>query len=238
MGNTVVDRLDLILGEEFMRILQGDRLARAMQPGFADVRLYASYLVQTYHYTWHNPRHQALVVSTKREFPVGYAKYCLSHSREEWGHEQMALNDLRSLDFTDDLARWPQPLPETRKLIDYLYEISATGSPYARLGYTFWAERCYGFINSSLKEMAKKLALGPGSMTFLVEHSTIDETHAREVEETIAEFVKTPEDEAAVREVMLVSLKLTVEMMDAVFDNFLAMKTGELPTPSCMAEIL
>lgn len=222
--NKITDRLDAILTDEFTKVIESNRLAKALSPDFADLRLYALYLIQTYHYTRHNPRHQALVVASDRDLLPGYARYCLRHAQEEWGHEMMAHHDLQKIGFKFDLDLWPKPLSETEALIAYLYKISQSGSPYARLGYTFWAERCYGFINMSLKSMASKLGLDSTAMTFLVAHSSIDEKHALEVEEVVSQFVRTPEDEAAVTEVMLTSLRLTVTMMDAVFDRFSELK--------------
>ncbi len=145
---------------------------------------------------------------------------------EEWGHEQMAYHDLKKIGGCTDISLWPSPLPETQALIDYLYKVSTSSQIYSRLGYTFWAERCYGFINSALKGMATNLSLGDSAMSFLVAHSVIDEKHARDVEAVVSEYVRTAADEAAVQETMITSLRLTNAMMDAVFDKFVAIKNG------------
>lgn len=238
MNTDVVTRLDIVLADEFAKTLGSERLKQALSPGFADLRLYALYLVQTYHYTKHNPRHQALVVTVDRDIPMGYAQYCLRHALEEWGHEQMAHHDLKRIGGCSDVSKWPEPLPETQALIDYLYSISTSGCIYRRLGYTFWAERCYGFINLALKGMATSLSLDNSAMSFLVAHSVIDEKHARDVESVVRDYVVSSDDESAVQDAMVTSLRLTTSMMDAVFDKYVAIKNSRSDSHSVFFESL
>jgi len=112
-------------------------------------------------------------------------------------------------------------------LIAYLYHISEHFSPVARLGYSYWAERSYEFIQPLLSMLSDGLGVPKKAMTFFNEHSEIDAKHAEEVEEAIKRFVKTPEDWDAVTEVMVGSLILTTRMMDQVFDEFCKLKEGK-----------
>src|SRR5690606_30138258 len=113
-------------------------------------------------------------------------------------------------------------------LIGYLYYISEYGLPVARLGYSFWAERSYEFIQPLLSMISEGLGVPKKAMTFFNEHSEIDEKHAEEVEEAINRFVKTEEEWHAVEETMVNSLILTSRMMDEVLEEYIKYKAGKM----------
>ena len=138
----------------------------------------------------------------------------------------MALHDLRSLghDVTaDDL---PEQLEETAVLSSYLYRISQTGNPLARVGYSFWAESAYEHIGPLLLAARAQLELEDKHMTFLVAHARIDAHHAEEVDDVLGRFARTDDDWEAVARVMRTSLRLTVAMLDAVAVEFRAVAEG------------
>lgn len=146
---------------------------------------------------------------------------------EETGHEMMALHDLKNLGFEVSEKTLPKPLMTTETLVAYLYHISEHFSPLARLGYSYWAERSYEFIQPLLAMLSDGIGVPKKAMTFFNEHSEIDAKHAEEVEESIKRFVKTEKDWSAVEEVMVGSLILTTRMMDEVFDQFCNLKEGK-----------
>ncbi|MBS1970541.1 MAG: iron-containing redox enzyme family protein [Bdellovibrionales bacterium] len=216
------------LTQEFMKLGSSPYLAQVMEPGFADKRLYGLYLLETYHYTYHNARNQALVATRPERMDVRYAKFCLKHAEDEMGHELMALHDLKNLGYdVPDEDHLPKPLTATETLIAYLYHVSRNGHPLARLGYSFWAEQSYGYIQPLLEMISGGLGVPNKAMTFFREHSSIDEVHAKQVEETIERFAKTKEDWSAIEECMVNSLILTARMMDQVFEDFMKVKAGE-----------
>lgn len=224
-----ISKLDSRLESEMALLSQSPNLARVMAPGFVDRRLYAMYLVETYHYTRHNSRNQAVVATRAEDLPIRYMKYCLKHAMEEAGHEMMAFHDLKAMGYSSlNVADLPAPLQETDTLIAYLYRVAAQGEPLARLGYSYWAERSYEFIQPLLQMVSGRLEIPKKAMTFFEEHSEIDEKHAKEVAEVIQSFAETPEDWAAIEDTMVQSLKLTTRMMDAVLEEFIRLKeTGE-----------
>lgn len=223
-----LDRLKERLESEFMQLSASPNLEKVMEPGFVDKRLYAIYLVETYHYTRHNARNQAVVATRPETLDPRYMKFCLRHAEEETGHELMAFHDLKNLGYPalaeTDL---PAPLPSTQTLIDSLYRTAREGNPLARLGYSYWAEQSYAYIQPLLGMISQGLGVPDKAMTFFREHSSIDETHARVVKETIERFAKTEDDWNAIEECMVQSLKLTARMLDEVFERFLAIKEGD-----------
>ena len=221
-----LDHLKERLENEFGRLANSPYLAKVLEPGFVDKRLYAIYLTETYHYTRHNSRNQALVATRPDDMDVRYIKFCLRHAEEEAGHEMMALHDLKNLGYAIDEQNLPKPLASTQTLVAYLYYIAEKANPLARLGYSYWAEQSYHFIQPILDMISKGLGVPDKAMTFFREHSSIDEEHAKQVMETISRFAKTEDDWSSIEECMVNSLILTTRMTDEVFEEFMKVKNG------------
>jgi thiaminase len=201
-----------------------------IRAGDFDARFYGIYLIETYHYVMHNPRHQALVGALSKNQPLGYAKFCYEHAEEETGHEMMAYHDLASLGFGPSAISIPPPHPSTEVFIAYLYWVSTHGNPLRRLGYSFWAEDSYGYIAPLIQRVKETLRLDSSQMTFLVSHAAIDEKHSREIEEMIGTFCRTAEDWQAVEEVMSTSLRLQSDMLGQAVRSYQALNDGR-PSP-------
>lgn len=215
------EHLKKVLDKTFAKRQISENTGRLLELDHIDARLYAIYLVETFHYTSHNTKNQALVATRRETIPTHYQQFCLKHALEESGHELMALHDLNTLGHhfkPDDLSA---PLAETQALIAYLYDIAQFGSPYARLGYSFWAEGSYEYIGQSMGMIQQALNLKDSQMTFYKAHAVIDEQHLRDIEDTIERFVKNEQDLKAVEDAMLMSLRLTGLMIDKVVGSYL-----------------
>lgn len=214
------NRLETTMG----KLASSPYLEKVLAPGFATRELYAMYMVETYHYTRHNSRNQALVATRDENLDPRYMKFCLKHAEEETGHELMAFHDLKNMGYTLSLEDLPTPLEETKVLIAYLYHVAQNGNPLARLGYSFWAERVYSYIAPLLQMASGNLGIEKKSMTFFNEHSEIDEEHAKQVDQAIERFAKTAQDWEDIGNCLETSLLLTSKMMDAVFEQFMSFK--------------
>ncbi|HEX3147795.1 MAG TPA: iron-containing redox enzyme family protein [Gemmataceae bacterium] len=201
-------------------------LIHAIQKGEINRALYALYLFQTYHYTLHNSRNQALVGVRSVEENGPYLNYCFSHAADEAGHEQMALHDIKSIGLPDAEQLIPAPLAETEVLIAYLYWVSATGNPFRRLGYSFWAEGAYEFIGPLIDRVRTTLQLRDSQMTFFVAHARIDEEHFAQVRRMLRSNCRTAADWAEAGQVMETSLRLTGRMMSAVHAAYESFRQG------------
>jgi pyrroloquinoline quinone (PQQ) biosynthesis protein C len=205
------------------------RLIKAAQEGRIDRQLYAIYLLETYQYTLHNSRNQALVGVRALDVSIPYLKFCFEHASEETGHEHMALHDLRALGLPREAVVIPPPLPMTEALIAYLYWVSGTGNPLRRLGYSFWAESSYDYIMPLIGGVKDKLGLTPAQMTFFIAHSKIDEDHAEQVRRMVAENCKTERDWRDVEHVLETSLRLMGAMMEDVYAEYERLQKGQSP---------
>ncbi|NMO18463.1 iron-containing redox enzyme family protein [Pyxidicoccus fallax] len=212
--------LDKKLKKSWEDLFARSRLVKTIQEGRIDKRLYAVYLMETYQYTLHNARNQALVGVRALDVGVSYLKFCFEHATEETGHEHMALHDMLSLGLPKEALEIPPPLPATEALIAYLYWVSATGNPLRRLGYSYWAESSYDYIMPLIDKVRETLELKPAQMTFFIAHSKIDEDHAEQVRRMIAQNCKTDQDWHDVERVLETSLRLMGNMMEEVFAEY------------------
>lgn len=224
--DTFFHTLDTRLETLWNDLLAQSRLAIVIREGKITKALYAIYMIETFHYTAHNARNQALVGVRDNSNPV-YTKFCFEHASEEVGHEKMALHDLKSMaKFTDADLSIPRPLPETESLIAYLYWISATGNPLQRLGYSYWAENCYQYINPLIEKLRTTLTLTPSQLTFFIAHSDIDAAHFDEIKNVIRRVCKTQQDLDDIAYAMEVTLALTGNMLDGVHRAYQAFTDG------------
>lgn len=221
------DALDQKLKATWKGLFERSRLIHIIERETIDKRLYALYLLETYQYTLHNSRNQALVGVRSMTENGPYLKFCFEHASEEAGHEQMAMHDILSLGLKGTNFEIPPPLPETEVLIAYLYWISGTGSPLRRLGYSYWAESSYHYITPLISRVQETLKLKPAQMTFFVSHGKIDEAHAMDVRKQIKMNCKTDADWTAIEQVMVTSLLLTGGMMEAVYSEYERLARGE-----------
>lgn len=221
-----IAQLDAALEDSWHELVAPSRFSTRIRSGTFDARLYAIYLIETYHYTLHNSRNQALAGARAFDREPQFLKFCFKHASEEVGHELLALHDLCSLGLERDTLVLPAPLPSTEVLIAYLYWISQTGNSVQRLGYSFWAERCYRFIGPLLQSARSRLRLQDSQMTFLVAHAQIDDAHGREVVETMERHCRDAADWECVARAMHTSLRLTAQVLDDVEAAFTQLASG------------
>ncbi len=221
------DQLRKTRDKEWAQIIGNAKWCTFVHNGDYDRRFYGIYLVETYHYVMHNPKHQALVATRFTEMPANYMKFCYEHAEEEAGHESMAFHDLLNMGITKESFTMPLPLPSTETFIAYLYRVSAVGNTLRRLGYSFWAEDSYQYIQDIMGKVISTLHLNNKHTTFLVSHAAIDEDHAAEIESMIQKYCVTEYDWDAVTEVLITSLKLQSAMLDDIVDEYLLLKSGE-----------
>ncbi|WP_085713078.1 MULTISPECIES: iron-containing redox enzyme family protein [unclassified Pseudomonas] len=226
--NQQLSLLDERIEKSWADILENSRLVKAIREGEVSRVLYAIYMIETFHYTAHNARNQGLVGVRHADNPV-YAKFCFEHAAQEVGHEKMALHDVMSLGLKHDVFDIPSALPETEVLIAYLYWISFTGNPLQRLGYSYWAENAYQFITPLINRLSESLELKPAQLTFFVAHSDIDIEHFNEIKLMLQRTCKRQDDWDAIAIVMETSLRLTGNMLEAVYEQYEAWQNGLAP---------
>lgn len=101
---------------------------------------YQQLMRQVFHHTRENPQLQALATVWFRGPQRIAVKRFLRHATSEIGHDQLALNDLRTLGV--DIAPIPfeNPLPATTALLSFGFFQVYNLNPVGYLGYLFFLE--------------------------------------------------------------------------------------------------
>ena len=219
MQTTYLEKLEGKMGQCWHDILSrplAQEIKKILASG--DKKLYALWLCQVAHLTKHTSAHQALVGTRLDEISHVYMKFCFEHALEEVGHELMAIHDLKKIGSSiETIQDLPPPLNATEQLTAYLYYISERGHPLARLGFSYWAEKCYPFIQSMTVDAQNSMGLADSQMTFFVSHSRIDEKHAEDVERVIQLVCKSEQDLQAVEDGMNTSLQLAMQIFEEIY---------------------
>ena len=84
--------------------------------------------------------------------------------------------------------------------------------PATRLGFTFWAERCYGILAPIFGTARGNLGLDRSQMRFFVAHAVIDEAHGRDVVEILPHVCTDSAAWAATEAGLRTSLTLAMAM--------------------------
>lgn len=216
-------RLDDQVSESWAAVRQGDFWRHVLAYGF-DRELYVLLMTQVYHYTKHNAQNQALAAVNVGSDRVSLLRYCLHHAYEEAGHDGMVLNDLKAIGVEPEEIKSTKPLPETDSFTAYLYRVASTRDATARLGYSYWAENCYGYIKDILDAMRRDIGIGDRQMTFFVAHAEIDVSHFDEVRDIVLSSCTTPELQEGTLDVLRTTLHLQGQMLDAVHRVYTAQR--------------
>lgn len=209
-------KLDEQVADSWVQVSQGAFWQHVLKHGF-DHELYVTLMTQVYHYTRHNAQNQALAAVNVMSDRVNLLRFCLHHAFEEAGHDTMVLNDLKAVGVDAATVKASAPLPETEAFIAYLYRVAATKDATARLGYSYWAENCYGYIKDILDAMRRDLKIDDRQMTFFVAHAEIDTEHFEEVKDVVQQFCRAPELQEETLNVLRTTLHLQGEMLEGVY---------------------
>lgn len=211
-----LERLDEAQRAKWTEVHQGPFWIHLRAHGL-DRDLYVRLMTEIFHYTRHNAQNQALAALKVSSDRLKLLRYCLHHAYEEAGHDLMVLSDLGSIDVSPESVLRSRPLPETQAFIAYLYRVATEHDATARLGYSYWAEGAYPFIEDLIAAMRRDLELQDSQMTFFVEHSTIDVAHLGAVKKVIVEFCTTPELQDGALACLETSLHLTGQLFEAAY---------------------
>ncbi|MCG8424838.1 MAG: iron-containing redox enzyme family protein [Proteobacteria bacterium] len=202
--------------EGWNEIYEGDFIRHLRTHGI-DRDLYVALMTEIYHYTRHNAQNQALAVLGVQSDRLALLKYCLHHAYQEAGHDQMVIRDLAQVGVQRETVESSNPLPETQAFVAYLYQLAHNRDATHRLGYSYWAENAYAYISELIEAIKRDVKLTDDQLTFFVEHSTIDEAHFAQVKNIIANSCVTEEQQAGALDALKVTLRLTGNIMDAVY---------------------
>jgi len=179
---------------------------------------YASYLRETYFYTREDPQIQALCTAWFRGSDRELVKPFLQQATSEIGHDQLALDDLRSLGFDTDAISRENPLPLTTALISFPFYAIQYRWPISYLGYLYFLEFLPTSRGADIAAALSSIGVPAESMSFLHEHRTVDVHHNRLMERYANEMVRTEGDLAEVTYAMEVTGRLFEGMLAGAFE--------------------
>lgn len=141
-----------------------------------DEEFYSRWCAQTFHLVAHTTR---FLCFTASQFSFKYDEYhqfCLSHLREETGHELLALRDLES--FEKDIRDYPASFEADTMIQNQYYWIQK--NPFTHFGF-FWVLESISvsFVPQIIPRIQK--AHGKGCTQFLDLHAAEDIQHVKSI---------------------------------------------------------
>jgi hypothetical protein len=209
-----------ILHHEFERVLRAFEASPAMQriiTGKLTANHYKSYLRQTYHYTKDNPQIQALATVHFHGSDRKFVRMFYKHAISEIGHDELALNDLKTMGENIDQARIENPLPATVALNAFVFYQIYNRNPIGYLGYLYFLEFLPTSSGAGYMNLLEKAGVPRSAMTFLLEHTNVDVYHNKLMDKYLEGLVLTDSDLQSIIYTMRGTGKLYADMLESAF---------------------
>lgn len=183
------------------------------QAPWEDKDFYAAWLAQACYYIRHSTRLLALTAANipLDANPMHYR--FLKHCAEEKGHENLPVNDMKSID--RHIADFPE-FSVTKAFYQTQYYWIEHVHPHAFFGYILFLESLACDFGPSTTQQVEKIH-GPKSVSFMQVHSDADVEHVRDALERVA---KLPEQD---RKVILENIELTHTLYTKIYQECLAL---------------
>jgi pyrroloquinoline quinone (PQQ) biosynthesis protein C len=209
LETAVVPWRQRMLGAQFFRALKDGTLKRDH---------YARFLVEIYHYVKHSTR--LLAVAAGRLGPERqrlFARF-VEHMAEEAGHDQWALNDLKTLGVDPARVVQSTPLPATDAMVGFQYFAIEHLGPISILGYIYALETLGSGTATQVGETLKRvLGIGDDALTFLLAHGEADVGHVEKLKTFVRAEAETAADRALVQRTAICTYHLYESMMDGIW---------------------
>ena len=194
-------------------------IAEAMEGRSAE-RDYIAYLTNVYHYARFSPVIMAAAAARCCQTHEKLARYLLKHAAEEQGHERWALDDLSKLGVAPEFVERTRPTAACAALVGYVHDQAAFRNPVAIMGWMYVLEAVGADIGTAVGE---KLGQAHGDKSnpirFVAGHGEADASHAVAINQTIENYVLTPEDRRDVCETARVVSYLYTTMFRQIGDE-------------------
>jgi pyrroloquinoline quinone (PQQ) biosynthesis protein C len=169
-----------------------------MREGRLTLEHYKALMREIYYNTRENPQSFGLMAwhlqGKKRDLCKGIYRHCSA----EFGHHDLALDDLKTLGVDVTTIPAARALPTTEALIAFaVYQIEHA-NPLAYLGYVYHLEMLPATLGPELIKDFRRMGVPENAMTFLTEHAHADQGHTRWFEDYLKTAVESDDDLAAV----------------------------------------
>jgi hypothetical protein len=162
--------------------------------GTLTIEEYKAILKQIYFYTRETPQFIALMTLHWRGNQRKVIGNMLRHAASEFGHEHLALNDLKVLGEDVSTIPFERPLPATSAMIGYSFYQVQHANPIGFLGYLFHLEFMPTTSGKSYMKALENIGVPKDAMTFIDEHSVVDMGHNKLMESYFNSLEITEDD--------------------------------------------
>jgi hypothetical protein len=190
---------------------------RRLVSGSLTVEHYAAWLRETYFYTREDPQIQAVATAWFRGEARAMVKPFLAHAMSEVGHDRMALDDLASLGYRIERLPDEDPLPGTVALSAFAFYGMQHRSPVSYLGYLFFLEFLPTSRGNGLADVFRSMGVAEKSMSFLLEHNTVDMHHNKAMQVYADKMLRSEADLREAVYAMRVTGYLYRSMLECAF---------------------
>ena len=146
------------------------------------VEEYGRILREIYFYTRENPQLQAALTLKLTGRGRSIVKPMLRHSASEIGHDQLALDDLKTIgQFSTDIVN-QRPRPTTNPMIAWPHYAIAMRRPAAYLAHIYFLEHMPTTAGAQFAGALLECGIPKDALTFLEEHVAVDVSHNKLME--------------------------------------------------------
>ncbi len=159
---------------------------------------YLAFLTQAYHHVKHT---LPLLMACGARLPEekGWLRLAMAeYIREETGHEEWILNDIRACGGDAEAVRGSRPGLAAELMVAYAYDTVQRGNPVGFLGMVLVLEGTSVQVASqAAAALQKALGLPPAAFTYLSSHGALDVAHTKFFA-SLADRLDDPADREAV----------------------------------------
>lgn len=193
--------------------LYDTKIIKMLFAGTPDPGAYVRYLINAHHYAQYSPKVMAIAAARCIDTHPALATYLLHHAREEQGHEQWALEDLRDLNVSESVVQATRPVPSCAAMIGYVHYIAGYANPLGLFGWMYVLEAVGNDLGTLVAQRLKDVpGLPKGGMRFIAGHGISDTDHTQDLTQQIHSHVRQYEDLAEVAQVADVVADLYTRM--------------------------
>jgi pyrroloquinoline quinone (PQQ) biosynthesis protein C len=205
--------------EQSVLSLQSGSFFKRMLEGSMTLTHYKALLRETYYNTKENPESFALMAGHLKGKKRNISKKIFRHCTAEYGHHEMALDDLRNLGVDTSLIPSQRPLPTTEAMLAFaIYHIQHR-NPLTYLGYVYHLETLPSTSGHGIIDSLTRMGVPKNAMSFITEHAHADVGHTKWLEEYFEEAIENEEDLDAVIHGVKGTCTLHAVMLQGILDS-------------------
>lgn len=187
--------------------------------GKINVQHYKAFLRETYFYTRENPQLQAWITAWFKGEDRRMVKPFLRHAISEIGHDQLALDDLKSLGANILSIPHGYPLSATSAFTAFPFWSAQFRNPVSYLGYLYFLEAMPTTSGEGLMKALERIGIPQTAMTFISDHTTIDVSHIKLMDIYLDKLIKNETDLSDVSYAIEATGELYTAMIHAAFHS-------------------